>query len=686
MSCILYTFVLFSFYSDRQPRTVTLSNRAQITASSYACPTPRYEQHSCNSELCTAFMGSHANTHFCHCDKLCMQYSDCCPNYVSVCQAENVAEEDSSREFEKCIQTVDFHPESNVPRSGHFLISLCPNNWTDNSGIRDECQKDARFEGLLAIPVQGPNGRHYKNIYCALCHGLQPDDVLYWTVAFIARSSFNTISLNDSQILNLDKYPVLRQLFNKELKPPYLENTTTPVTLPRTCIVLNVRSCPVSDIQTADTCSQHYAPIVWNGQTYKNIFCTHCNVSFAQITQLGIDLDQVCEIDASGRGTTMAVIMIFSGRTDTQSRSRVVTKHQECSTNQVYDPFLAFCRNLICPDGLFLTENGERCAEINKEVNAEAALTVTGSFRSEFSMLSPAVDPVESWETVARKVADDFLISVLSYKHYQEESNNKLLTDDNMQVCDNLNLTWICSMDDTILTYKETCLTSNLFTCSVNVSFNCEAPPIDRLSNFNRVFSDTCFEGKFWNNTVRLDVFTISAPCTVLLNETKGFMNDSDDDFVVATSELTYSWDDYSGYFRELSNASGDSCRKVNFECPLLKFSKDEYAITGTLNDSIRLIGHDIVFQKGEFKLHDTGDVEVCRFLPEKNVSADVAFGNLAHIILTIGGTSVSLIGMVVTITTYVAFPILRRNVAGKSLMSLVASLFFAQITMLVGE
>ncbi|XP_071804839.1 adhesion G-protein coupled receptor G6-like [Asterias amurensis] len=127
-------------------------------------------------------------------------------------------------------------------------------------------------------------------------------------------------------------------------------------------------------------------------------------------------------------------------------------------------------------------------------------------------------------------------------------------------------------------------------------------------------------------------------------------------------------------------------CDELNLDCPLLTFSMTDYVFTGALNDSIKLVGYDdIILLNGQYRLSDNGSVEVCSFLVKTAPSSDGDLDELVQLILTVAGSSVSMVGLTVTIATYVAFPALRRNVAGKSLMSLVAALFFAQATMLIG-
>lgn len=612
-------------------------------------------------------------------------------NKAAILQRDQLTQ--TGDEYVKCIQTVDFYAEERVPRLGHRLISFCPVEWDDPTGIRELCQKDIGFvASIQGTPVSAGNNSHYKNVFCALCHGVALGDVKYWVSFFNKRPQSITYYFNNTMLVHMDRFHSKRQTMRRSVRP-FMPNDygrggeRQPLTSPRSCVVEDVTSCPQRSSRTeVDICHDVYAPVVLNVTTYRNMFCIECAFS-----QSGLTVDCLRSLSCSyidphsSRSASMASIMIFSDRTETNMYSTKKILGVPCSSTQVYDPYLESCRDLMCPSGHALAENGAKCVRVQTSaavgagarltIGIEGGLTVTGSFHDE--RISDGNATMTWEETVARKSVDNFLLSAL----LKEED----LSRNNGSYCQVLNLTWVClSVDLGILPSSGACTQKNTFRCHMNVSCECSAPPTARLMNFNRMVQETCFQGGFWNSSIRLDAFMVATPCNLSDNELRNTTNASDYRSTRFT-EMTVTWDDSTGEFKQTN--LNDYCEESTSDCPLLKFSKADYIFTGTLNGSIKLVNYDgIVFHSGEYKLLANGAVEVCSFLMKGARSSDGNLDELAHLILTVVGSCVSLIGLMVTITTYIAFPALRRNVAGKSLMSLVASLFFAQATMIIGK
>ncbi|XP_033631733.1 adhesion G-protein coupled receptor G6-like [Asterias rubens] len=373
----------------------------------------------------------------------------------------------------------------------------------------------------------------------------------------------------------------------------------------------------------------------------------------------------------------MATLMIFSDRTEIYLDSKSRDKHElsvkVCSTSQVYDPYIDQCRDLTCPGGF--SENGVNCVQVQTSAVAdvEIKLTVTGSLQKLVGLSDT------DWETVVHQSVDDFLSIVL----LATKEGNGLTRNSAKIFCNDLKVTWVCSSVEPRATPWLTCEQHNPSQCSVNISLDCDASPTHQLINFNHVVQDVCFKkGGLWNSYYHLDAFTVTPNCSLQSDESRNQTNSSEHRSTKFLAKAMI-WDATLGAFKSTNLTK--HCDELNPDCPLLTFSKTDYVFTGAFNESIKLIGYNnTIFLNGQYKISDNGSLQVCSFLARTAPSSG-DLDELLQLILTVAGSSVSMVGLTVTIATYVAFPALRRNVADKSLMSLVAALFFAQATMLIG-
>ena len=155
---------------------------------------------------------------------------------------------------------------------GHFgfvLVSLCPEPWEDPL-ITQNCQDTADDADVIAsLPVFDENGAVYKNIFCAICHGVKPENIYKWR----AKIEFlpNGKETYDPRFnLTFFGTPTGRFVF----EPP---NDT--VGIARTCPVKTVNSCLGNFINTSleTACREYFAPVGVNRTHYQNPHCAMCN-------------------------------------------------------------------------------------------------------------------------------------------------------------------------------------------------------------------------------------------------------------------------------------------------------------------------------------------------------------------------------------------------------------------------
>ena len=139
----------------------------------------------------------------CQCHPSCHRWGRCCLDYETVCQnpatngsiqymhnATAIIEKRQDVHFdrffikervsyEEIIFFVDYEERAQYRDTDQTLlvekcyntINECPDSWPITSPILKKCQSENATDVLGLIPVS-TGGQIYRNIYCALCHGL----------------------------------------------------------------------------------------------------------------------------------------------------------------------------------------------------------------------------------------------------------------------------------------------------------------------------------------------------------------------------------------------------------------------------------------------------------------------------------------------------------------------------------
>ncbi|XP_070539162.1 uncharacterized protein [Ptychodera flava] len=120
----------------------------------------------------------------CNCDSECLEYGDCCFDYLEACynasEIDEPLETASARGTDpryKCVP-VDESDDVSV-----WMIHRCAPNWNDDV-IREKCETQTPLGFAVEnIPVTGSRGSEtYRNVYCALCNGIDESSVVNWLV------------------------------------------------------------------------------------------------------------------------------------------------------------------------------------------------------------------------------------------------------------------------------------------------------------------------------------------------------------------------------------------------------------------------------------------------------------------------------------------------------------------------
>ena len=131
---------------------------------------------------------------------------------------------------------------------------------------------------------------------------------------------------------------------------------------------------------------------------------------------------------------------------------------------------------------------------------------------------------------------------------------------------------------------------------------------------------------------------------------------------------------------------STDISVNVNISCALVKLAADEFTILD--NGTLLLLATDTRVPSSRFVEHENGTVAVCSDDYLRNQKNSRFTGKYdfdrAQGILSLVGTIISIIALIVLLTVYGSFRVLR-NVPGRCLMCLAASLCGAQLLFIIG-
>ncbi|CAB4002383.1 adhesion G -coupled receptor L2-like [Paramuricea clavata] len=119
---------------------------------------------------------------FCHCDRLCPLYQDCCVDYWPSCNVTTKPFNRRAQELWDCVDAKFRQAKNNrsLAPIAYMMISRCPGTKiTDIQSSRNCIRPETnRTDISERIPVTGEDGKTYRNAYCAKCHGIT--NITHW--------------------------------------------------------------------------------------------------------------------------------------------------------------------------------------------------------------------------------------------------------------------------------------------------------------------------------------------------------------------------------------------------------------------------------------------------------------------------------------------------------------------------
>ncbi|KAJ8047327.1 Adhesion G protein-coupled receptor L1 [Holothuria leucospilota] len=651
----------------------------------------------------------------CSCHPACKLFKDCCydtDNYVNACSHKSDYEalvSDILPKYDQYFQcTTDL-----ISEEKYWMVSKCPDSWSEPN----ECDiinqttpiTVGRLEdGLYAIPVVSPDGVTFRNIYCATCHGENPENLTLWsfeaeecvdTDMFETRPDFSVKDKVRYLVDNCEKVSFL-----PPTKPPGHFSTLIPCRGVEQDVI-DVCENPAETSTVAENCSLVAAPIEFNGNTFKNTFCLDCfsnyevellcyEVSFAEDDPPFVARPPLlCSIDVETGEVIcptpepplpplvpISITFDFGGQTGgvsiTKRGDEIERTSISCKVGQVFDPLESKCVHLACPDGYFL--RGAVCVQRPNVNNNDTvscprfALDVTvGSLSNSANSCS------SSLENILECLPEDLMFLFVENLKY---NNVSCQTGNSSQL---MFQTFTSSMDvvNGILSSHD-----DVDSFSSQISGFCSSVGFVEIlvycSPSQSKLSLEC--GSRWLNKTQWQVLENSTE-EILIEDTLEVIPISK---TKIQSYFKLSFRDNSS--RTIEGVSIMRCNTNEGEkttCPFLTLNSSLFEpenngskiLIYTKNKTVRL-------KPDMYKLYPNGSIQVCNFLQSNGTVYFRFLPEYSHVeaILSTVGISLSIAALSFTLLTYCVFSEVRSRMANILIMILCSCLIPAQILLII--
>ncbi|XP_072027145.1 uncharacterized protein [Amphiura filiformis] len=311
----------------------------------------------------------------CRCDCQCDMFNDCCYDFSN----QNVPCSDSDSAFWKGVDKTLYEcspvPGSDIYHTAYVLITKCPVSVVDTTE-RSLCEMNRDFNDVIGLlPVFDSEGRAYKNIFCAVCHGLTIQDVTQWGIRL--NHDPNNVGgggyVNPSLIIALSG-----DIVGFEVVP------SGRVSEPRRCPYDVVDKCPSDFINgyLHNLCSIYYAPVTFDGVLYRNPHCAICNGVELPESQYCTECPDECPRDPflPCFGVNCPTLVTFETVDVHFSFDAFLegvyseAEQVSCPNGELYDPFIRQCTSVPCTSAFNRTE--ETCLTPEAPTDAPAKIPV----------------------------------------------------------------------------------------------------------------------------------------------------------------------------------------------------------------------------------------------------------------------------------------------------------------------
>ncbi|CAH1794952.1 unnamed protein product [Owenia fusiformis] len=306
----------------------------------------------------------------CYCDKWCAVYGDCCKS----ADIESLAQQFPAgvqlplpKEIFTCARMPDI---PDVGTNHVYVIGKCPRHFRrDNPTAAAKCESKDDKDPEHTVPVSGKqNGFLYKNVFCAMCNGLEQSDISFWQASIDCDElkEYKNRTLHD--IIEQNKGTCFFTYTHSEYSFTFCKRAISKCAkgidrkLKKKC-----QKKPISYTYAKDTS--------WFYKVYKNEHCALCNNEELNNTRcqdpdsigiIGFPFGEGHESEDplssfpfsilldlnSGGGMFSSAVGSVTGEI---TKERV--EYKSCPNNEVYNLFTESCKEVVCYPG-FVLENG----------------------------------------------------------------------------------------------------------------------------------------------------------------------------------------------------------------------------------------------------------------------------------------------------------------------------------------
>lgn len=563
------------------------------------------------------------------------------------------------------------------------MISKCPDTWTvPNDCDRNKEHVDATIgnleDNLASIPVVTADGRTYRNIFCAQCHGENLSNLSAWSFHAYRCMNYETDSVSNftQTFVHLTDNCGL-VTFGPPDDHPYSSLSMIPC---HTSAVSVIDTCAALGDETnaaiQDQCSFITAPIEVDGKLFKNTFCAKCYFSTNYIERESCRQSGPSRRPASGiKLAPITVTFHFKSGSAGVSISRA--NHElhrttvTCNDSQVFDPIINTCIYLTCPSGYSLDEKGLclRSSDVTK--NSSTCDKFTVEIVTDELNWQENISCARRFETLVNCLPVDF---------------SELLRSD--IAIFNISCRWNDNKLQVLTAYTMLSLVVERL--------------LEKEENRLVLTSDECGKSlNFIEIRAHCSIFQTDAHCdTLWLNETQWsqvenagngiFVNNSSEYVNLAQIIVRHSFG-FSSLPTALTREEVQikRCHIVpRAICPYVTLNASLF--TPSENDTSTLVyvkNNSHQFTKDMYENMDNGSIRVCNFLKQSGIISYNSFlpeYSLLQTILSTIGTIISLFCLTVTLVTYCAFRSLRTRMSNVLIMTLCACLIAAKLLLLL--
>ncbi|XP_072048194.1 uncharacterized protein [Amphiura filiformis] len=647
------------------------------------------QKHLCGSIGCSE--GDQTTAIFCHCDKACIFFDDCCVDYKDECS------HDQQSEFQNMLKSRDLVTadrqsvtvDIGTSDDSYWMVSKCSK---DLGVVSKKCQEPVCNDTLSTVPVIDSLGITYRNVYCAMCHNVRTSELTAWETTLDC-----SYWLNDPNEIDIN---FLCRACRLVLTPPAAARKCEPL----------ISGC-VSEADEAlkGGCEAYTAMIDVSGRIYRNPHCflctsgkdvtfdnydVHCGgTHFPMYTvplsesdrfpdyQGGIDppiwrpgglpLSVVLDFGSSGGASSIKILRntdIIIETTITCPEGEVHLEHRDGSWD---------CIPLRCEDGFKLQDG--KCLPKTSDLPCG-----TDEANNTIITLTVTLHTGACKHNWFKNISEDLLPHLLG----TDLSDNVII----LNVSITCNDAWTNSVD-IMYTLNGTAYLLEIIQDQLAVY-----ETINSLLSFPQTSSSmiskieitkSCLESDLkytcdteWISENEYTLLIQNGSYVVFLNKSLEWITPNGVEF-----RVRYQTDNETNKFNK--DIEIKICHLDSYlSCPYIRMNVSLFGNWNSSDEMIKYIPTGHVLKPTEYFITSNDDILVCNFNQsvgrnDTHTESYFEYSN-AQTIVSIVGSVLSLIAVILTFLTYAVFASLR-NRASRLIMNLIGALFIGQFLLLFG-